>query len=106
VDDLRGKGDDGTEIRSSPEPGPGETPVDVETILSLTKTPFHPFMVRTASGETYTVAHPEMYWMDPDGEVMLIKDRKQGVALIDTASVTECVRLRPKAPSRKGRTGE
>jgi hypothetical protein len=54
----------------------------------------------------YVVAHPELYWMDPDGDVMLVKDRKQGVALIDTASVTECVRLQPKSSSKKGRAGD
>ena len=54
--------------------------------------PFHPFQVRTASGESYSVAHPELYWLDPDGEVLLVKDKKAGVVLIDVAAVTECVR--------------
>jgi hypothetical protein len=109
VDDAPGKDDDEAGIRPRREtclaagPVPGETLVDVDKILSMTNPPFHPFLVRTASGQAYTVAHPELYWMDPDGEVMLVKDKKQGVALIDIASVTECVRLQPKAPPRKGR---
>lgn len=73
-------------------------------IRSMMKAPFHPFVVRTGSGESYSVVHPELFWIDPDGEVLLVKDRTQGVALIDTASVTECVRL-PAAEKPKGRKG-
>ena len=72
--------------------------MNADHILGMTRgKPFHPFRVRTAGGESYTVAHPELFWVDPDGEVMLVKDKEQGVALIDTASVAECVRL-PAAP--------
>lgn len=66
-----------------------------EKIRSMTRAPFHPFVVRTGSGESYLVAHPELFWLDPDGEVLLVKSGSE-VALIDVASVTECVRA-PKA---------
>jgi hypothetical protein len=75
--------------------------LNADHILSMARgKPFHPFRVRTASGEAYTVNHPEPFWMDPAGEVFLVKDQQQGVALIDTASVTEFVRL-PAAPRGK-----
>jgi hypothetical protein len=77
--------------------------MDADKILTLTRArPFHPFLVGTASGETYRVAHLELFWMDPDGEVMLVKGKDQGVALIDVASVTECVRV-PTPPSPRAR---
>jgi hypothetical protein len=55
--------------------------MDADQILSTTR-------VKTS--------HPGRFWMDPDGAVMLVKDREQGVAPVDTASVTECVRVRAK----------
>ena len=53
--------------------------------------PFHPFDVRTASGESYHVRSPEMPWISPDGEVVLVYEPSEGVALIDADQVTECV---------------
>ena len=62
-----------------------------DKIRSMTKAPFHPFVVQTGSGESYVVQHPELYWLDPDGEILLVKSGSE-VELIDVASVTECVR--------------
>jgi hypothetical protein len=76
--------------------------MSADQIRSMLKTPFRPFLVRTAVGETYKVAHPGLYGMDPDGEALLVKDRAQGVALIDTASVTGCVRLQSTNPASEG----
>ena len=67
-------------------------------IRSMTTLTFHPFVVRTASGESYPVAHPELVWIDPDGDVMLVKV-KAAVVLIDIDSVTGCVRQ--SAPTEK-----
>jgi hypothetical protein len=60
-------------------------------LKSMTSLPFHPFTVRTGSGQSYLIAHPELFWLDPDGEVLLVKD-KTDVVLIDIDSITECVR--------------
>lgn len=61
----------------------------------MAKAPFHPFVLETGSGESYLVAHPELLWVDPHGEVLPVRD-KSGVSLIDVESVTECVRLSKK----------
>lgn len=53
---------------------------------------FHPFVVRTAGGESYTVSHPEAVWQSPDGGTVLVYLGGEGVVLIDTDQITECVR--------------
>ena len=71
-------------------------------IRGMAKAPFHPFSVRTGSGESYLIAHPELYWLDPDGEVLPVKD-KGDVVLIDVESINECVRPgKPRPAKRKG----
>jgi hypothetical protein len=62
---------------------------------------FHPFNVRTASGNSYHVRSPEMAWMSIEAGVMLVYDPKQGVSLIDIDQVVECVR-----PIIKGRASD
>jgi hypothetical protein len=76
--------------------------MDPDNIRSMTRPPFHPFLVRTAYGESYAVTHPELFWIDPDGEVMLIKDKAQGVVLIDTSHISECVRQPGKGRNKRG----
>jgi hypothetical protein len=61
-------------------------------LRSMIRAPFHPFIVRTGSGVSYLVSHPELCWLDPDGEVVLVKDKKEVVVLIDIDSITECAR--------------
>jgi hypothetical protein len=75
--------------------------VNIDSIRGMTRPPFHPFLVRTASGESYAVTHPELYWIDPEGEIMLIKDKVQGVVLIDTEHISECMRKPSKGRNRK-----
>lgn len=73
--------------------------MDVERIRAMMRSEkFHPFDVRAASGRSYHVRSPEMAWMSPEADVMLVYDPVQGVALIDTEQVVECVR-----PIVKGR---
>ncbi len=67
--------------------------MDVKQITAMLRSEkFHAFEVRTASGQSYRVRSPEMAWMSPDDDVMLVYDPTQGVALIDTEQVVECVR--------------
>jgi hypothetical protein len=53
--------------------------------------PFHPFEVRTTSGEVYTVSHPEQYWVLPRGETVLVY-LTDGIAFIDADHVAGFVR--------------
>ncbi|MCA1686134.1 MAG: hypothetical protein LC745_09150 [Planctomycetia bacterium] len=75
--------------------------MNIDNVRSMTRLPFHPFLVRTASGESYAVSQPELYWIDPDGEVMLVKDKTQGVVLIDLDHISECVREPTKGRGKK-----
>jgi len=70
------------------------------TMLKPKKT-FYPFDVRTASGESYRVRSPEMGWISPEDDVMLVYDPDQGISLIDVDQVVECVR-----PIIKGRASD
>jgi hypothetical protein len=83
------------EDTSKTVPRQAEPSVKVDTIRSMTRLPFHPFSIRTASGHSYHVAHPELLWLDPVGEVLLVKDAG-AVVLIDLEEITVCVRA-PKA---------
>jgi hypothetical protein len=53
---------------------------------------FCPFDVRTADGESYRVRSPEMGWISPEDDVMLVYDLDQGITLFDVDQVVECVR--------------
>jgi hypothetical protein len=53
---------------------------------------FHPFTVRTASGEGYAVRSPEFVWMPGDGEIVMVYEPGEGVTMIDADEVTECHR--------------
>jgi hypothetical protein len=75
--------------------------MDVKQIGTMLRSEkFHPFDVRTASGQSHHVRSPEMAWMSPDNDVMLVYDPAQGVALIDTEQVVECVRPIIKRPGK------
>ena len=56
--------------------------------------PFMPFTIRTSSGESYPVAHPEEAWVSPAGEVVIVAvrgDRGESVAMLDLPSETEVI---------------
>ena len=75
-------------------------------LLSITKgTPFHPFEVRTSSGASYRVAHPEQYWVSPKGETILIYTPKV-IVFVDAPHVTEFVRIVGKPPGKSKRGAE
>ncbi len=59
--------------------------------------PFKTFTIHTASGESYTVTHPEALWQSPDGETVIVATGPRGAcALMGIEHITEVV-----YPSRK-----
>jgi hypothetical protein len=53
--------------------------------------PFKPFKIHTASGESYSVTHPEAVWQSPGGHTVIVGIRGETVAMIDIEQITECV---------------
>ncbi len=51
--------------------------------------PVRPFTIHTASGESYTVKHPETMAIDEDDEVIVLLPGLGKLAMIDIASITE-----------------
>jgi hypothetical protein len=64
---------------------------------ALRTKPFKPFAVKTASGEQYTVRHPENVAITPSGRTVILAF-DEGYAVIDMISISEFViaRNRPK----------
>jgi hypothetical protein len=58
---------------------------------ALRKRPFRQFTIHTASGETYTVAHPEVAWQSPAGQTVIVSIRGEEVAMLDTTLISEIV---------------
>jgi hypothetical protein len=67
--------------------------------LLITARPFRPFTVRTNSGETYTVHHPELVSCSTDGRDMYLSD-DGGTHLLEMLCV-EALEPLP-APQRTG----
>lgn len=61
---------------------------------ALRKRPFRPFEIKTASGATYPVTHPEVAWISPAGEVVIValrSDRGEQVAMLDLPLMADIV---------------
>ena len=69
------------------------------------KVPFRPFVLRTGSGESYPVPHPEVLSFTPSRRTLSIWLNEVDQAIIDVASVLEFV-VGPSAGKRKSRKGE
>ena len=54
--------------------------------------PVRPFTIHTASGETYTVRHPETMAIDEEDGVLFLLPGPGKMALINIASVAEITR--------------
>jgi hypothetical protein len=67
---------------------------------ALRTRPFRAFKLRTSSGETCSVKHPEMVAITPSGRTVLLA-LDEGFAVVDMTSITEFVvaRSRPSRPS-------
>ncbi len=64
--------------------------------------PFKPFVIRTASGESYPVTHPETVWQSPGGHTVIVGMKGEEVAMIDIDHITEFVSTTRK-PTQKSR---
>jgi hypothetical protein len=66
--------------------------VNVEQFRSTHRLrPFKPFVIHTASGESYAVTHPEAVWQSPAGHTIIVSIKGEEVAMIDFDHITECV---------------
>jgi hypothetical protein len=54
------------------------------------KRPFIPCFIRTASGESYAVNHPELAWIPPESDLVLVMVAGD-VVMIEVDSITEVV---------------
>jgi hypothetical protein len=64
------------------------------------KKKFHAFEIRTGSWGSYRVASPEMLWIAPDGEILIVHRPGEGVTMIDVDEVTECHReIKKRGPA-------
>ncbi len=59
--------------------------------------PFKPFSIRTASGESHHVAHPEALWQSPGGQTAIVGIGGEAVVMIDIGHITEFVYGRKKS---------
>jgi hypothetical protein len=64
--------------------------MNIERVRSFyCQRPVRPFTIHTASGENYTVNHPETMAIDEDDEVIFLLPGPGKLAMIDMASITE-----------------
>jgi hypothetical protein len=77
--------------------------VDVEQFRTAHRLhPFKPFVIHTASGESYPVTHPEVVWQSPGGHTIVVGIKGEEVAIIDIEHITELV-LTTRRPARGSR---
>jgi hypothetical protein len=53
--------------------------------------PLEAFTIRTASGESYPVSHPESIWQSPDEDTVIVAVKGGSVALMGVDHITEVV---------------
>jgi hypothetical protein len=64
--------------------------MNIERIRSFYyQRPVRPFTIHTASGETYTVKHPETMAIDEGDEILFLLPGPGKLAMLDIASITE-----------------
>ena len=51
--------------------------------------PFQPFEIRTGSGESFPVSHPEVIAIAPDNDTAVVLAGPGRIGIIDIASITE-----------------
>ena len=61
--------------------------------------PFKPFIIHTASGESYRVASPESIWVSTHGDVVIAQPPNGDVVMMGVEHITEAVYKAP--PTRK-----
>jgi hypothetical protein len=78
------------------------TPDQLRTMI--TSRPFVPFLVKLASGQTYTVRHPENASCDPKGRSMIVQD-DEGIHLVEMLRVEVMEPVRSEAKPAGGESG-
>jgi hypothetical protein len=79
----------------------GTPPLNVEQFRNAHRLrPFKPFVIHTASGESYPVTHPETLWQSPGGHTVIVGIKGEEVAMIDIDHITEFVFATRKAARR------
>jgi hypothetical protein len=64
--------------------------MNIERIRSIYyQRPVRLFTIHTASGEQYTVKHPETMAIDEEDEILILLPERGKLAMIDMASITE-----------------
>jgi hypothetical protein len=64
--------------------------MNIERIRSFyDQRPVRPFTIHTASGENYTVKHPETMAIDEEDEIIILLPERGKLAMIEMASITE-----------------
>ena len=51
--------------------------------------PFRPITIHTASGEAYTVTHPEAMWQSPQGGTVIVATGGESLTMLATEHITE-----------------
>ncbi len=63
--------------------------MDAEQFRSAHKLrPFRPITIQTASGEAYTVKHPEAMWQSPQGGTVIVATGGESFAMLATEHIT------------------
>ncbi|MFI5460762.1 MAG: hypothetical protein ACHRXM_35565 [Isosphaerales bacterium] len=68
----------------------------------ITSRPFRPFLIKLASGESFTVGHPENASCDPRGRSLVVQD-DDGLHLVEMLLVE--VMEEVKSPAQPGAEG-
>jgi len=68
----------------------------------MTSRPFRPFLIKLASGESFTVGHPENASCDPRGQSLVVQD-DDGLHLVEMLLVE--VMEKVKSPAQPGAEG-
>ena len=75
--------------------------MNIERIRSFYyQRPIRPFTIHTASGESYTVRHPETMAIDEEDDIIFLLPGPGKLAMIDIASITEITRDFTKQETR------
>jgi len=69
----------------------------------ITARPFRPFLIKLASGESFTVGHPENASCDPRGRSLVVQDN-DGLHLVEMLLVE--VMEQVKSPAQSGTEGD
>ncbi|MBI4622723.1 MAG: hypothetical protein HY736_05795 [Verrucomicrobia bacterium] len=65
--------------------------------------PFRPYAIRTASGETHRVPHPDFVFISPRGSYVIVIDARERPHHLSTLLIEEAVLLNGRARRKAGK---